>query len=96
MSHGSDEILSVCAFLKQTPEGNLRKMLVDSKLTEAHFRILMKLAKGGAESDFVEAFTSESMGKLKLSAKEIPLRDNFWPVCKSKLTQLGLLTQTAA
>ena len=95
MSHTPEEILSVCQFLKQTPEGNLRKMLVDAQLTDAHFRLFMKLAKGGPEADFVEAFTNENMGKLRLNAKENPLREVLWPVCKKKLTALGLLPAAA-
>lgn len=96
MSYSPDEILSVCSFLKQTPEGSLRKMLVDKDLTEAHFRILMKLSKGGPENDFVEAFQSDSMGKLKLATKELPLRENFWSICRTKLVSLGLLPKVAA
>jgi hypothetical protein len=91
MSYNPEEILGVLNFLKQTPEGNLRKMLVDNELTDAHFRLLMKLAKGGAEPDFVEAFQTESAGKLRLNAKEAPLREKIWPVCKKKLVTLGLL-----
>lgn len=95
MSHNPEEILSVCNFLKQTPEGNLRKMLVAAELTEAHFRILMKLAKGGPEADFVEAFQNENMGKLRLPTKEAPLKENFWPICKKKLMSMGLLGKEA-
>lgn len=93
MSHTPDEIVSVYNFMKQTPEGNLRKMLVDQELTDLHFRTLMKLAKGGPEADFIEAFTQESMGKLRLSAKEVPIKEKFWLVCKKKLIVLGLLSK---
>lgn len=92
MTYTPDEVIGICNFLKQTPEGNLRKMLVDTNLTETHFRILMKLAKGGPESDFVEAFQNDTMGKLRLGAKEIPIKEAFWSICKKKLIQLGLLT----
>lgn len=89
--HSPEEIKSVCDFLKQTPEGSLRKMLVAGEVTDAHFRLLMKLVKGGPESDFVDAFTKEDIGKLRLSPKEAPLKDTLWPVCKKKLIALGLL-----
>jgi hypothetical protein len=95
MSYSLDEIMSVCNFLKQTPEGSLRKMLVDATLTDAHFRLLMKLVKGGLEADFVEAFQSESMGKLRLNAKEMPYKEVLWPICKAKLFTLGLLPGAA-
>ncbi len=89
--HSPDEIKGVCDFLKNTPEGSLRKMLVTGDVTDAHFRILMKLAKGGPETDFIDAFSKGDMGKLRLSPKEAPLKDNFWPICKKKLISLGLL-----
>jgi hypothetical protein len=89
--HSPDEIKSVCDFLKNTPEGSLRKMLVTGEMTDAHFRILMKLAKGGPEQDFIDAFTKGDMGKLRLSSKETPLKDTFWDVCKRKWITLGLL-----
>jgi hypothetical protein len=91
MSYNQDDVSSVCSFLKQTPEGNLRKMLVGQDLTDAHFRLLMKLAKGGSEADFIDAFQNESMGKLKLNAKETPMRETLWGICKKKFMTLGLL-----
>lgn len=91
MPHSEETVLGVCNFLKQTPEGNLRKMLVAADFTDAHFRILMKLAKGGPENDFVDAFQNDNMGKFRLSLKEAPLKDTFWAICKKKLTSLGLL-----
>jgi hypothetical protein len=93
--HTPEEIKSLCDFLKQTPEGSLKKMLVANELTEAHFRLLMKLAKGAPEDDFVLAFNNEDMGKLRLSAKEIPLKETLWPICKKKLMTLGLLPAEA-
>ncbi len=95
MSYSPDEVVSVHNFLKQTPEGNLRKMLVDAQLTDAHFRLLMKLAKGGTEADFIDAFQNDSMGKLRLNAKEAPMRETLWGVCKKKLISLGLLPATS-
>lgn len=91
MTYSPEEIMSVCNFLKQTPEGSLRKMLIDQSLTDAHFRLLMKLVKGGPEAEFIEAFQNESMGKLRLNAKEMPLKEILWGVCKKKLVSLGLL-----
>lgn len=94
--NNSDDALTICNFLKQTPEAGLRKMLVDKSLTEAHFRILMKLAKGCPEAEFVDAFTKDTMGKLRLSPKEAPLKDTFWSVCLAKFVGLGLISKAAA
>jgi len=91
MAYTPDQVSGVLNYLKQTPEGPLRKMMVGGELTEAHFRILMKLAKGGPESDFLEAFNNETMAKLRLTPKESPLRDNFWTICKKKIVGMGLL-----
>jgi hypothetical protein len=92
----NDDITNLVGFIKQTPEGSLRKMMVQGPLTEAHFRILMKLAKGGPEADFVDAFQNESMGKLRLSTKEAPMKETFWNICKGQFQIMGLLTKNAA
>ena len=95
MSYKEETVQGLHSFIKQTPEGNLRKMLVDSSLTDAHFRLLMKLAKGASEADFIDAFQNESVGKLRLNAKEMPLKETLWPVCKKKFIALGLLPKEA-
>jgi hypothetical protein len=94
--YSNDDIASLYNFLNQTPEGALRKMLQGGEVTDIHFRLLVKLAKGADEANFIECFNAENMGQLRLSAKEIPLKDNFWPICKRKLESLGLLKATKA
>ena len=89
--YSSDEISSLYSFLTQTPEGALRKMLVGGEMTDAHFRVLAKLAKGGNEDSFTQAFNSDSFGTMKLSPKEAKVKENFWQVCKAKLNSLGLI-----
>jgi len=90
--HSTDDIKSLYSFLNQTPEGPLRKMLVGGKdFTDAHFRVLLKLAKGGPENEFIDCFTAENFGKLRLSTKEAVLKEGFWPVIKTKCSSLGLL-----
>lgn len=91
-----DDAVNVCGFIKNTPEGSLRKMLVSGPLTDQHFRLLVKLAKGGPEADFTDAFLNESMGKLKLNGKELALKETFWPICKSKMEALGLIVAVKA
>ncbi len=94
--YSNDDISSLHNFLSQTPEGALRKMLMGGEVTETHFRVLVKLAKGGPEAEFIENFNSEGFGKLKLSTNENKVKDNFWPICKKKLSSLGLLGQPKA
>ena len=89
--YSNDEISSLYSFLKHTPEGALRKMLIGGEMSDAHFRVLAKLAKGGDEESFTQAFSSDGFGSMKLSPKEAKVKENFWQVCKSKLTTLGLI-----
>ena len=90
--YSNEDIANLCNYLKQTPEGALRKMLVGADLTDGHFRLLVKLAKGADEAAFIECFNSEGFGQLRLSAKEVPLKDNFWAICKKKVISLGLIS----
>lgn len=85
------DILSVYNFLKDTPEGPLRKMLVGGEMNESHFKMLMKMARGCNQGDFVEALNNESIPKVRLTPAEIPLKETVWPICKRKLVSLGLL-----
>lgn len=87
----ADTIKGIYEFLKHTPEGSVRKMLCTGDLTDAHFRLLMKLVKGGPDTDFVDAFTKKDMGKLRLNPKESPLRDRFWDIVRARLSATGLL-----
>lgn len=88
--YSQNDISGVYSFLKSTGEGNLRKMLVNGPLTEVHFRVLLKIAKGVDESKFIEAFNNEGI-PVKLSPKEKPVKETFWPTCKAKLAEVGLL-----
>lgn len=94
--YSNDDISSLHNFLTQTPEGALRKMLMGAEMTEGHFRLLVKLAKGADEANFIECFNNENMGQLRLSPKESPLKDTFWAVCKKKFTALGLIKEVKA
>jgi hypothetical protein len=94
--YSNDDISSLHSFLTQTPEGALRKMLLGAEMTEAHFRLLVKLAKGADEANFIECFNGENMGQLRLSPKEAPLKETFWPACKKKFSALGLIKATKA
>lgn len=89
--YSNDEISSLYSFLNQTPEGALKKMLIGGEMSDAHFRVLAKLAKGGNEASFTQAFISDNFGSMKLSPKEAKVKENFWTVCKAKLNSLGLI-----
>ncbi len=93
--YSNDDLASLYMFLKNTPEGNLRKMMVSGKMTDAHFRLLVKVAKGCSEADFINHAQNASLPKLKFSAAEIAIRENFWMVCFEVIVSLGLITPAA-
>ena len=90
----NDNIVDLMSYLKMTPEGSLRKMLVSGPLSEAHFRLLMKLAKNSSEADFISAFEKEELPKMKLSPDEHKIKENFWGPCKQAFMTMGLLGQS--
>lgn len=90
--YSDSDVMSVYSYLKGTPEGPLRKMMVGGQFAEAHFRVLLKIVRGCAEAEFIEMFNTEGMPKIRLSAAELPLKETLWPLTKMKLTELGLLT----
>ena len=89
--YSQSEIVSVLNFLKDTPEGPLRKMLVGDGVSDGHFRILLKIVRSCSEEEFVDAFNNESIPKVRLSPAEYPLKEAVWSVCKKKLQTVGLL-----
>lgn len=90
------DIVSVYQFLKDTPEGPLRKMMVGGEMTENHFRLLMKVVRGCSQTEFVECMNSESLPKIRLAPAEVPMKETIWPICTRKWSSLGLLGAPAA
>lgn len=92
--YSESDIISVYSFLKDTPEGPLRNMLVGGAMTDGHFRLLMKIVRSCPQAQFIESFNNESVPKVKLTPAEYPLRENLWPLAKEKFVSLGLLTNS--
>lgn len=90
--YSNEDIASVHGFLKSTPEGSLRKMLVGGNLSDVHFRLLLKIARNCTDGDFASAFNSETLPPMRLSPGEIKAKEGFWGVCKAKLNEMGLLS----
>lgn len=82
----------VYQFLTQTPEGALKKMLVDKSFGDSHFNILMKIVHSCPEDKFCEHFYASSYPKAKFNAKEIGLKEQFWGDCINALNSRGLLS----
>ena len=88
----NEDILGIVNFIKGTPEGNLVKMLKDKEMTEVHVRLLVKLAKNSKDEDFIKSFNDELVPKIKMNNAEHAIKEKFWPICKSKLVTMGLIT----
>ncbi len=90
--YSNEAIAGVHSLLNSTPESGLRKMLVGGELTEVHLRLLLKVAKGPSEADFIAAFNDEKLPSMRYSPAETKIKEHFWKVCKSKLSSIGLLS----
>jgi hypothetical protein len=86
------DISSLYQFLTQTPEGGLRKMLVDGKpITDVHFNLLIKVVKYGTEDDFKKFCETNSFPPVRLSPKETPMKETFWADCIKTFQARGIL-----
>jgi hypothetical protein len=84
-------------FLHQTPEGGLRKLLVDNKpFTEVHFNLMMKVVRGCNEAQFTEHFEKQDFPKVKMNANEVKLKEKFWADAMTVWNNRGLLTPAVA
>lgn len=90
--YSNEDILGVLSLVKETPEGNLVKMLRDKDMTEVHVRLLIKLAKNSKDEDFIKSFNDEVVPNIKMSNAEHSIKEKFWVVCKKKLSSMGLLS----
>lgn len=80
-------------FLSQTPEKGLRQIMVDPKnFTEVHFNMLMKILRTSSKEAFIECFEKNEFPKIKFSANEIKLKENFWTVCCTALANKGIIS----
>lgn len=94
--YSESDLMSVYDFCKQTPEGSLKKMMISGKMTEAHFRIFLKIVRAVPGAEFVQIANSGTIPKIKLNAQEMALKETLWGVCLSKCEELGLLSKMAA
>ncbi len=92
----SEEISTLYSFLKQTSEGNLRKMLVQGRLSETHFSLLMKTVRHCPEAEFVTHFQNGTFPKIKLNAGEIAVKEHVWSISVGGFISMGLLQKQSA
>jgi len=86
------DVSGLYQFVSQTPEQGLRKMLVDNKpFSEAHFNLLIKVVRSGAEAQFCEHFEKKDFPKIKLGPSEQKIKDKFWDDCITAFQSRGIL-----
>jgi hypothetical protein len=79
-------------FLLHTPEGGLRKMLIDKKkITDAHFNLLIKVVRACDAEKFAEHFEKQDLPKVRLGPAEEKIKEKFWGDCVSLLLERGIL-----
>jgi hypothetical protein len=84
-------------FLIHTPEGGLRKMLVDKNpMTDVHFNLLMKVAKGCNAEEFGEHLEKKTFPKVRLGPAEMKLKEKFWDECMKACQSRGILQPKVA
>lgn len=89
--YSRDDLNSVYGFLRSTGEGNLKKMLVGGKMTDMHFRMLIKIVRGCSEDDFIKCLEQASFPKVKFNGPEMEAKETFWPIALQSLGNVGLL-----
>jgi len=79
-------------FVTQTPEQGLRKMLVDGKpFSDSHLSLLLKIARGCSEADFVQHCEKKDFPKVKMGPAEQKIKDKFWDDCEKACSARGIL-----
>lgn len=94
--YSQDELKSLHGFLRSTNEGNLKKMLVGGAMTDAHLRILVKVARAVNEEEFVAHWEGDNFPKVKFSPAESAIKEGFYAVCGEACAKVGLLSARKA
>ena len=87
---------SLYDFLVNTPEGGLRKMLIDrASLTDVHFNLLLKVVRAGDADALGQHLEKKDFPRLRTTAAEDKIKEKFWDVCVATLLERGLLQPAA-
>jgi hypothetical protein len=93
--YSEDDLKSLHGFLRSTGEGNLQKMLVGGRMTDAHLRVLLKVARACNEGEFATHWLAETFPKVKFSAGELAIKEGCYNVCGDACVKLGLMAAPA-
>lgn len=84
-------------FLLHTPEGGLRKMLVDkNKMTDVHLNLLLKIVRNCNADQFGTHFEKQDFPKVRLGPAEEKIKEKFWGNCTALLLERGILQPSVA
>ena len=84
-------------FLLHTPEGGLRKMLIDKKnMTEVHCNLLLKIVRGCPAEQFAQYIEKKDFPKIRMSPAESKIKEKFWDQCLATLQERGILQPAVA
>lgn len=93
--YSAEELKSLHGFIRSTGEGNLKKMMVGGRMTEVHLRMLIKIARGCNEADFVTHFgvgTFPGFPQVKFAPAETAIKETCYGVFAEACTKLGLIS----
>lgn len=90
--YSPDEIKSLHGFVKQTGEGNLKKMMVGGAMTDVHVNMLVKCVRACSEDEFATHWEAGTFPKVKFSPNEKAIQEKCYGVWADACAKLGLLT----
>ena len=86
------DTLGLYDFLLHTPEGGVKKLLIDNqKMTQVHCNLLIKIVRSCSAEQFTEHFEKQDFPKLRMGPAESKIKEKFWMDCTTVLLERGLL-----
>ncbi|MBX3020558.1 MAG: hypothetical protein KF799_02680 [Bdellovibrionales bacterium] len=84
-------------FLFHTPEGGLRKMLIDRKhMTDVHCNLLLKIVKACNAEQFGVHLEKQDFPRIRMTPAEDKIKEKFWNDCMNTLKERGVLQPAQA
>jgi hypothetical protein len=79
-------------FLINTPEGAIRKMLIDKKgMTDVHCNLLFKIARATNAQQFSQHFDKKDFPRVRTNPSEDKIKEKFWDECEATFVDRGIL-----
>ncbi len=94
--YSPEELKSLHGFVKQTGEGNLKKMMAGGPMTDVHVNMLVKCVRACSEDEFATHWEAGSFPKIKFTPAERGIQEKCYGVWADACSRLGLLSQQSA